>query len=102
MIENNIKLVRTQTTGGLRFQVHRNGLPAGYVQLVKIETRSRTRMERVDLDGHAVGFLEKFPDDRCTTNPWKAFRGIGINNRFAGAFYAEDGGIAAAISAVIA
>jgi hypothetical protein len=69
--------------------------------LVPIETRSRTRMIRVDRGTHQLGFIEKMPQDRYTITPWKAFAGIGAGNQYLGAFYAADGGKEAAVSAVL-
>lgn len=69
--------------------------------LVPIETRSRTRMYRVDRGTVQLGFIEKMPGDRFTITPWKAFAGIGAGNRYLGAFYEKDGGKQAAVSAVL-
>lgn len=51
--------------------------------------------------GLPLGFVEKFRDDRCTVNPWKAFVGIGADCKMIAVFYKEDGGKAAAVNAVI-
>lgn len=58
--------------------------------------------------GVIIGFLEKFRNDRSTTNPWKAFGMQVVDGqpqvdpeKFA-TFYAEDGGKEAAIKQVVA
>lgn len=54
----------------------------------------------VKVDGVEVGLVEKYKTTRTEIHPWKAFAGIG-NTRFLKAFYAPDGGKAAAIRAVV-
>lgn len=34
-----------------------------------------------------IGLLEKFKDDACTKNPWKAFLGVGYCIKFLGVSY---------------
>lgn len=55
----------------------------------------------VVLDGREIGIITKYRDDRRTSNPWKAYRGIGFASQMIGAFYTLDGGKLAAISAVV-
>lgn len=69
--------------------------------LVPVETRSRTKMFRVDRGDRQLGFIEKMPQDRCTITPWKAFLGIGMHTEYLGAFYKQDGGKGAAINAIL-
>ena len=71
------------------------------VTLTPVETRSRTRMYRVERGGAHLGLIEKMPQDRSTITPWKAFAGIGFNLRYLGAFFANQGGKDAAVSAVL-
>ena len=69
--------------------------------LVPVETRSRRTMYRVDRGQAQLGFVEKLPDDRHTTHPWKAFRGLGVRAEFVGAFYVADGGLDRAVQEVL-
>lgn len=62
------------------------------IGVVPIETRSRTKMFRVDYNGCPIGLVEKMPDDRCTRNPWKSTLGIGFNTTFLGVIYAARPG----------
>lgn len=85
------------------------------VTLVPIETRSTRKMFRVDvhrgIQPHEqgtgfrgtfqAGIIEKFKDDQFTTNPWKASRGIGFWNRYVKSFYADEGGLEAAVACVL-
>ena len=97
-----VKLVRCQSERGeTRYQVDKNGKPTGYIFLKPVETRSTTKMYVVKAEGREAGIVEKMRDDKHTTNPWKAFQGIGWANQYVGAFYAEDGGQEAAILAVL-
>lgn len=47
-----------------------------------------------------IGLLEKYPNTRTDTHPWKAYSGWGHRAKFLGAFYANEGGKAAAIRAI--
>lgn len=71
------------------------------VTLVPVETRSRTRMYVVEVGGIRYGLIEKLPAAACEIHPWKAFRGLGIQSSYVEAFYAEDGGINAAVACVL-
>jgi hypothetical protein len=71
------------------------------VTLVPVETRSKTRMLVVKVGNTEHGLVEKMPQDASTTTPWKAFQGIGIRCQYIEAFYAEDGGINAAVACVL-
>jgi hypothetical protein len=71
------------------------------VTLVPVETRSRRRMFMVDINGVRHGMIEKFPAAEGEVHPWKAFQGIGIRCQYVEAFYAEDGGINAAVACVL-
>lgn len=71
------------------------------VTLVPVETRSRRRMYRVDVNGKQFGFVEKIPDSLDEKHPWKAFRGIGVRCDFIEAFYPDFGGINAAVACVL-
>jgi hypothetical protein len=62
------------------------------IDLVPIETRSKTKMFRVDYNGCPIGLVEKMPDDRCTRNPWKSRLGIGTRQTFLGVIYAARPG----------
>jgi hypothetical protein len=63
------------------------------INLVKIETRSRRETwYRVDINDKPVGLVTKSRDDRSTTNPWKAFLGIGEPQYFLGVVYAKQPG----------
>ncbi len=49
-----------------------------------------------------VGMLEKWgTTEKGCTHPWKAYKGVGNDHRFLGAFYAADGGKEAAIDAIL-
>lgn len=68
-----------------------------------------TRIQKVDsfgsfarylvlVDGTQVGMLEKGADSKYAKQPWKAFD---ASNKMVGAFWKEQGGKEAAISAVL-
>lgn len=79
------------------------------IGVVPVETRSKTKMFRVDYNGIPIGIVEKMPDTRTDTNPWKATLGIGFKQTFLGVVYATRKGAAyqavareTAVDAVIA
>lgn len=73
------------------------------VTLVPVETRSRTQMLRVDIGKSYFGFVEKLPAHPGETHPWKAFRqSPGTRGAlYVTAFYAEEGGLQAAVACVL-
>ena len=76
-----------------------NGLK---IELEKISSSPHlARFLVKDERGLPFGLIEKFKDDKFTTNPWKAFQGIGMSCKYIGAFYREDGYKDAAIKAVV-
>ena len=42
-------------------------------------------------DGKVIGMLEKYPDTKEETHPWKSFLGVGFKSRFLSASYGRDG-----------
>lgn len=42
-------------------------------------------------DGKVIGMLEKYPNNRQETHPFKAFSGVGFKSRFIEAFYGPTG-----------
>jgi hypothetical protein len=51
-------------------------------------------------DEMIIGMLEKYNNTRSETHPWKAWLGFGATRQYLGAFYAEEGGREAALSAI--
>lgn len=54
-----------------------------------------------DSAGVVLGMLEKYRNTRTDTHPWKAYRGVGRDANFIGAYYPADGGKKAALAAVV-
>ena len=60
-------------------------------QLVRIETRSRHIMFRVDTpEGEQLGIITRLPLSRSAIHPWVAYLGIG-DTQHIGAFYGPKG-----------
>ena len=60
-------------------------------RLTPVETRSRTQMIRVDVNGKPVGLIEKLPAQSGYRHPWKAFVGIGFECKYVSAHYGRTG-----------
>lgn len=74
------------------------------VTLTPVETRSRTRMFRVEIGKAYHGFVEKLPAGPGEIHPWKAFRrmpGPTLQSRYVTAFYEPEGGLQAAVACVL-
>lgn len=70
-------------------------------ELVRKGGRGSYSLYLIRVNGRAVGLLEKYPNTRTETHPWKAFLGVGLKADYQGAFYAEDGGKKAALDAIL-
>ena len=64
---------------------------ANRIVLIPIETRSRTKMFRVERAGKHLGILEKMPQSGGDITPWKAFLGMGHNIKYLSFFYGRNG-----------
>ena len=42
-------------------------------------------------DGKVIGMLEKYPDTKEETHPFKAFSGVGFKSKFLSAYYGRTG-----------
>jgi hypothetical protein len=57
------------------------------VTLEEVKVRGGARLWLVMQNGKVVGQLEKYPDTRADSHPWKAFSGTGAGRIYLGAFY---------------
>jgi hypothetical protein len=64
---------------------------ANKITFTQVETRSRTRMFRVERAGQHLGLIEKMPEDASTRTPWKAFLGMGVGCKYLGAHFGRNG-----------
>lgn len=74
--------------------------------ILKGKNNGKANFHIIYVTGQIIGFLEKYPNTRTETHPWKAFGKKMVDGRpqvdgdkFK-AFYAEDGGKAAAVAQV--
>lgn len=71
------------------------------VTLTPVETRSRTKMFRVDLGRCKMGFVEQLGTQAKETFPWKAYRNVARGSFYLDAFFEDEGGLDAAVACVL-
>ncbi len=69
--------------------------------ITKVETKAGNTTYTVSINGRVVGLLTKYADTKTTTNPWKAYKGMGAAATMIGAFFKADGGKEAAVAAIL-